>query len=78
MVLTKEYRVCMPLSVDEYRIGQLYMIARHSQEQSCGGEGIEVVENRTCEDPKYGSGQFTEKRIHLSRYINVQIVNADV
>ncbi|XP_008548807.1 cytoplasmic phosphatidylinositol transfer protein 1 [Microplitis demolitor] len=66
MVLTKEYRICMPLTVEEYRIGQLYMIARHSHEQSDADEGVEVVENSECEDPIHGKGQFTEKRIHLS------------
>ncbi|KAH8394894.1 hypothetical protein KR222_008858 [Zaprionus bogoriensis] len=66
MVLTKEYRVCMPLTVDEYKIGQLYMIARHSLEQSEEGEGVEVVENAPCEDAVHGQGQYTEKRIHLS------------
>lgn len=66
MVLTREYRVCMPLTVEEYRIGQLYMIARHSLEQSGDGEGVEVVQNYECEDTEHGKGQFTEKRIHLS------------
>lgn len=44
------------------------MIARHSLEQSQGGEGVEVVENKECEDEegKHGKGQYTEKRIHLS------------
>nr|CAD7425698.1 unnamed protein product [Timema monikensis] len=59
----------MPLSVEEYQIGQLYMIARHSHEQTDSGEGVEVVANETCEDPEYGTGQFTEKRIHLSRRV---------
>ncbi|XP_049776490.1 cytoplasmic phosphatidylinositol transfer protein 1 [Schistocerca nitens] len=66
MVLTKEYRICMPLTVEEYQIGQLYMIARHSHEQTDSGEGVEVIENTACEDPEYGNGQYTEKRIHLS------------
>ncbi|XP_067626626.1 cytoplasmic phosphatidylinositol transfer protein 1 [Eurosta solidaginis] len=66
MVLCKEYRICMPLTVEEYRIGQLYMIARHSLEQSGEGEGVEVVESYECEDPVHGKGQYTEKRIHLS------------
>uniref|UniRef100_A0A0V0GBI8 Putative phosphatidylinositol transfer protein n=1 Tax=Triatoma dimidiata TaxID=72491 RepID=A0A0V0GBI8_TRIDM len=66
MVLTKEYRICMPLSVQEYRVGQLYMIARHSLEQTESGQGVEIIANRECEDPKYGKGQYTEKRIHLS------------
>ncbi|KAK7112260.1 cytoplasmic phosphatidylinositol transfer protein 1-like [Littorina saxatilis] len=65
-MLTKEYRICMPLSVEEYRIGQLYMIAKHSQEQSEKGEGVEVVQNEACSDPVHGKGQYTEKRVHLS------------
>uniref|UniRef100_A0A182LXU5 Phosphatidylinositol transfer protein N-terminal domain-containing protein n=1 Tax=Anopheles culicifacies TaxID=139723 RepID=A0A182LXU5_9DIPT len=67
MVLVKEYRICMPLTVEEYKIGQLYMIARHSLEQSDDGEGVEVIENKECFDPEHGKGQYTEKRIHLSR-----------
>jgi len=43
------------------------MIARHSHEQSDNDEGVEVVENNACEDPVHGKGQYTEKRIHLSR-----------
>uniref|UniRef100_A0A1B6C760 Cytoplasmic phosphatidylinositol transfer protein 1 n=2 Tax=Clastoptera arizonana TaxID=38151 RepID=A0A1B6C760_9HEMI len=66
MVYTKEYRICMPLSVEEYQIGQLYMIARHSHEQSESGEGVEVVLNCPCEHEVHGKGQYTEKRIHLS------------
>ncbi|RZF34383.1 hypothetical protein LSTR_LSTR008922 [Laodelphax striatellus] len=66
MVLNKEYRICMPLTVEEYQIGQLYMIARHSHEQSESGEGVEVIVNTACEDEKHGKGQYTEKRIHLS------------
>lgn len=52
----------------QYKIGQLYMIARHSLEQSAEGEGVEVIENEPCEDPVHGKGQYTEKRIHLSRW----------
>merc|ERR1712013_300229 len=50
----------------EYKIGQLYMIAKHSAEQSQKGEGVEVVENRPHTDPVHGDGQFTEKRIYIS------------
>lgn len=68
------YWLCLFLSIAfifhffKYRIGQLYMIARHSFEQSSNGEGVEVVANEQINDEKYGTGQFTEKRIHLSRY----------
>lgn len=54
-------------SISQYKIGQLYMIARHSLEQSDEGEGVEVIDNKPCEDPVHGKGQYTEKRIHLSR-----------
>nr|XP_046476084.1 cytoplasmic phosphatidylinositol transfer protein 1 isoform X1 [Neodiprion pinetum] len=66
MVLTKEYRICMPFTTEEYQIGQLYMIARHSHEQSDSDEGVEVIETSPCEHATHGTGQFTEKRIHLS------------
>lgn len=51
----------------QYRIGQLYMISKHSHEQSERGEGVEVVQNEPYEDPTYGPGQFTEKRIYLNK-----------
>ncbi|PNJ50874.1 cytoplasmic phosphatidylinositol transfer protein 1 isoform X2 [Nomascus leucogenys] len=65
-MLLKEYRICMPLTVDEYKIGQLYMISKHSHEQSDRGEGVEVVQNEPFEDPHHGNGQFTEKRVYLN------------
>lgn len=45
------------------------MIARHSYEQSGDGEGVEVIENKECEDEEHGKGQYTEKHIHLSRWV---------
>ena len=36
-------------NVVQYKIGQLYMIAKHSAEESQKGEGVEVVENRPHE-----------------------------
>ncbi|XP_054077166.1 cytoplasmic phosphatidylinositol transfer protein 1 isoform X1 [Rissa tridactyla] len=65
-MLMKEYRICMPLTVEEYRIGQLYMISKHSHEQSDRGEGVEVVQNEPYEDPNHGNGQLTEKRVYLN------------
>ncbi|TDH11665.1 hypothetical protein EPR50_G00063590 [Perca flavescens] len=65
-MLMKEYRICMPLTVEEYRIGQLYMISKHSCEQSGGGEGVEVIKNESDTHPQHGPGQLTEKRIYLN------------
>uniref|UniRef100_A0A672HUR2 Phosphatidylinositol transfer protein cytoplasmic 1b n=1 Tax=Salarias fasciatus TaxID=181472 RepID=A0A672HUR2_SALFA len=58
-----EDNVCFVL---HYRIGQLYMISKHSCEQSGGGEGVEVVKNEPDTHPQHGHGQLTEKRIYLS------------
>jgi len=44
------------------------MIAKHSREQSGSGEGVAVIKNEPCHHPLHGAGQFTEKRIYLSRY----------
>ena len=44
------------------------MIAKHSDEQSQKGEGVEVVKNEDCHDEVHGKGRFTEKRVYLSRY----------
>lgn len=53
----------------QYQIGQLYMISKHSHEQSERGEGVEVVQNEPYEDPEHGPGQFTEKRIYLNKCV---------
>uniref|UniRef100_A0A3B4ACQ8 Phosphatidylinositol transfer protein N-terminal domain-containing protein n=1 Tax=Periophthalmus magnuspinnatus TaxID=409849 RepID=A0A3B4ACQ8_9GOBI len=51
---------------DQTSIGQLYMISKHSCEQSGGGEGVEVMKNEPEVHPEYGRGQLTEKRIYLN------------
>lgn len=64
-----EYRICLPFTVEEYKRAQLYMIARHCDQESEKGEGVEVVKYEECQDEKYGKGHYTEKRIHLYKYI---------
>lgn len=36
----------MPVSVEEYKVAQVYMIAKMSKQNTGHGEGIEVIENR--------------------------------
>jgi len=64
-MLIREYRIPMPLSVDEYRRGQLYMIARLSLEQSSSHEGVEFLVNEPYSDEN-GDGQFTHKVFYIS------------
>lgn len=45
------------------------MIAKHSREQSGSGEGVAVIKNESCNHEIHGNGQFTEKRIYLSRSV---------
>jgi len=78
MVLTKEYRIPLPVSVDEYKIAQVYMISKVSKEHTSHGEGVEVKENKpyTASDgagegieppgtPGLESGQYTHKIYHI-------------
>jgi hypothetical protein len=68
MVLTKEYRIPLPLDVEEYRIAQLYMINRVSKQHTGNGEGIQVLENKPFNDEN-GSGQYTHKILHIGSRI---------
>uniref|UniRef100_A0A3B3WYA5 DDHD domain-containing protein n=1 Tax=Poecilia mexicana TaxID=48701 RepID=A0A3B3WYA5_9TELE len=69
-MLIKEYRIPMPLSVEEYRIAQLYMIQKKSREESCGeGSGVEILENKPYTDGPGGVGQYTHKVYHIGMHI---------
>uniref|UniRef100_A0A8C2ENJ0 Phosphatidylinositol transfer protein membrane associated 2 n=1 Tax=Cyprinus carpio TaxID=7962 RepID=A0A8C2ENJ0_CYPCA len=69
-MLIKEYRIPMPMSVEEYRIAQLYMIQKKSREESEGeGSGVEIMENRPYTDGPGGSGQYTHKVYHIGQHI---------
>jgi hypothetical protein len=45
------------------------MIARHCDEESEKGEGVEVVKYEALEDPVHGVGHYTEKRVHLYKSV---------
>ncbi|XP_048037190.1 membrane-associated phosphatidylinositol transfer protein 2 isoform X4 [Chanodichthys erythropterus] len=69
-MLIKEYRIPMPMSVEEYRIAQLYMIQKKSREESEGeGSGVEILENRPYTDGPGGTGQYTHKVYHIGQHI---------
>ncbi|XP_048582255.1 protein retinal degeneration B isoform X2 [Nematostella vectensis] len=69
-MLIKEYRIPLPMSVDEYRIAQLYMIQKKSRLESVGeGSGVEILENRPYMNKDGGSGQFTKKIYHIGSHL---------
>uniref|UniRef100_A0A914C020 DDHD domain-containing protein n=1 Tax=Acrobeloides nanus TaxID=290746 RepID=A0A914C020_9BILA len=66
-MLIKEYRILLPLSVEEYRVAQLYMIQKKSRLDSEGaGSGVEIITNRPYTDGPGGSGQYTYKIYHIA------------
>ncbi|CAH1397917.1 unnamed protein product [Nezara viridula] len=69
-MLIKEYRIPLPLTVEEYRIAQLYMIAKKSREESKGaGSGVEILVNEPYEDGPGGNGQYTRKIYHVGSHL---------
>lgn len=69
-MLIKEYRVTLPLTVEEYQIGQLYSVAEASLRETGGGDGVEVLKNEPYENHpllngQYDKGQYTHKIYHL-------------
>uniref|UniRef100_A0A0K0EKU8 Phosphatidylinositol transfer protein n=1 Tax=Strongyloides stercoralis TaxID=6248 RepID=A0A0K0EKU8_STRER len=69
-MIIKEYRVVLPMTVDEYQVGQLWSVAEASKAETGGGEGVEVLKNEPFEDTplldgKFSSGQYTHKIYHL-------------
>lgn len=69
-MIIKEFRVILPLTVEEYQVAQLYSVAEASKNETGGGEGIEVQKNEPFENypllgGKYNKGQYTYKIYHL-------------
>ncbi|XP_066551239.1 phosphatidylinositol transfer protein alpha isoform [Amia ocellicauda] len=63
-MLIKEFRVILPVSVEEYQVGQLYSVAEASKNETGGGEGVEVLKNEPYEQDGE-RGQYTHKIYHL-------------
>jgi len=66
----KEYRIPLPMSVDEYKVAQLYMIQKKSLQESTGsGSAVEIIENKPYENGPGGSGQYTKKIFHIGSHL---------
>ncbi|XP_055339764.1 phosphatidylinositol transfer protein alpha isoform-like [Paramacrobiotus metropolitanus] len=69
-MLIKEYRIILPMSVEEYQIAQLYSVDQASKRETGGGEGVEIVTNEKYDgvnllEGQPTSGQFTHKVYHM-------------
>jgi len=70
-MIIKEYRVTLPMTVEEYQVAQLYSVAEASKNETGGGEGVEVLKNEPYDDVpllngKFTKGQYTYKIYHLA------------
>lgn len=71
-MLIHEFRIILPLTVDEYEVAQLYTIVDMSIAETGGGEGIEVLKNEPFTNipllhGQCTSGQYTHKIYHVER-----------
>ncbi|XP_039266790.1 phosphatidylinositol transfer protein beta isoform-like [Styela clava] len=64
-MIIKEFRIILPMTVEEYQVGQLWSVAEASKNETGGGEGVDVLENRPYTEGDT-SGQFTHKVFHLA------------
>ena len=46
-MLIKEFRVILPMTVEEYQVAQLYAVAEASKNETGGGEGKMYFCNKT-------------------------------
>jgi hypothetical protein len=69
MVLHKEYRIVLPVSVEEYRCAQVYMTSRTSlmEAMDSDGAGVEILANRPAEHHTLGPCQYTKKVFHIDK-----------
>lgn len=58
-----EYRIMMPLSVEENLIGQLWSFAEVSRLNTGGGEGVEIIENNLFELPLDNNNKLILKNL---------------
>lgn len=81
-MLIKEYRIILPMTVEEYNIAQLWSVAEASKNETGGGEGVEVLVNEPFDkanhmpdpplvfgDQSISHGQYTHKRYYLANKV---------
>ncbi|XP_008792139.2 phosphatidylinositol transfer protein 1-like [Phoenix dactylifera] len=69
MVQIKEFRIVMPMSLEEYEVAMMYTIMKMEQLNTTSKEGVEIVQNIPFEDELLGKGQYTSKIYHLQSKI---------
>jgi len=65
----REYRFPVPVKLEEFKLAQRYCIAKRSEQETTGDEGVETVKDEPFEHEIYGKGRYTEKIIYLGKHI---------
>ncbi|CAL4065265.1 unnamed protein product, partial [Meganyctiphanes norvegica] len=73
-MLIQEFRVILPLTVEEYQVAQLFNVAEASKNETGGGDGVEVVKNEPFYNypllgGNHNEGQYTYKIYHLKKKV---------
>jgi len=68
----------LPLTVDEYKIGQLYTVAHLSKNETGGGDGVEVLQNEPFTGTPLFNGEYSEGQYTKKKYIGKKKVNGIV
>lgn len=63
-----EYRIPLPVALEEFHAAWLYMVAKASKAKTKGSDGVEVLRNEPYHNEK-GHGQYTLKHLHLGGYL---------
>lgn len=67
VVIKKEFRITLPLKVEEYNIGQLYNVVEMSKESV--GTKVKIEYNDDYSHPEYGFCRKTVKKMDLSSHL---------
>ncbi|KAF8039786.1 hypothetical protein BT93_B2103 [Corymbia citriodora subsp. variegata] len=65
MVQLKEFRIVMPISLEEYRVAQMYAVTKMQHQSRTDTEGVDILESRPFEDGEFGKGHYTSKVYRL-------------
>jgi len=55
----------LPMTLEEYQVGQLYSVAKTSNLETHDDAGVEILTNEPFENEEMGKGQYTHKIYHL-------------
>lgn len=64
MVQLKEFRIVMPMSLEEYQVAQMYSVTKMQHQSRTDTEGVDILESRPFDD-EFGKGHYTSKVYRL-------------